>query len=71
MFSVRGQVIFAEGTSGKEMYFLLSGELEITSQGQRLGFLSDGAFFGETPILEMSAAVRGLHSDACTCLSHC
>eukprot|EP01046_Picozoa_sp_COSAG06_P045080 COSAG06_NODE_6176_length_3067_cov_6.619272_5_plen_43_part_00 len=26
---------------------LISGELEITAGGERLGFLSDGAFFGE------------------------
>jgi hypothetical protein len=40
---VRGQVIYAEGSAGKEMYLLLSGELEITANGERLGFLSDGA----------------------------
>ena len=28
------------------------GELEVTQQGERLGFLSDGAFFGEVPILD-------------------
>eukprot|EP01047_Picozoa_sp_COSAG01_P054849 COSAG01_NODE_6043_length_3882_cov_3.851042_3_plen_42_part_00 len=39
MLAVRGQVIFAEGTSGKEMYFLLNGELEITVLGERLGFV--------------------------------
>ena len=50
--AVRGQVIYAEGTTGKEIYLLLSGELEITANGERLGFLSDGAFFGETPILD-------------------
>ena len=37
--AVRGQVIYAEGTTGKEMYLLLSGELEITANGERLGFL--------------------------------
>eukprot|EP01043_Picozoa_sp_COSAG02_P024418 COSAG02_NODE_1333_length_13206_cov_221.257801_10_plen_262_part_00 len=50
--AVRGQVIYSEGTTGKELYLLLSGELEITVNGERLGFLSDGAFFGETPILD-------------------
>ena len=52
MMAVRKQVIYLEGSTGKEMYMLLSGELEILSRGERLGFLSDGAFFGETPILE-------------------
>eukprot|EP01050_Picozoa_sp_SAG11_P002121 SAG11_NODE_103_length_16571_cov_49.569208_4_plen_49_part_00 len=40
-------MIYTEGSTGKEMYMLLSGELEITARGERLGFLSDGAFFGE------------------------
>ena len=37
------------------MYMLMVGELEVISKGQRLGFLSDGAFFGEVPILDDSA----------------
>ena len=53
MLAVHGQVIYTQGSSGTEMYMLLSGELEITiinqmGSSQRLGFLSDGAFFGET-----------------------
>lgn len=55
MLAVQHQVIYCEDSSGKEMYMLLEGELEITSHGERLGFLSDGAFFGETPILDDSA----------------
>ena len=84
---MRQQVIYGEGSTGKEviaqvlllllvalslrflsrvmcahfrscfgqMYLLLSGELEITVRGERLGFLSDGSFFGETPILDEGA----------------
>lgn len=55
MLAVKGQLVFAEGSVGKEMYILISGELEITCNGARLGFLSDGAFFGETPLLDKSA----------------
>lgn len=55
MMAVRDQVIYTEGSIGKEMYMLLSGELEITCVGERLGFLSDGSFFGETPLLDSSA----------------
>ena len=58
MMAVRQQVIYAEGSTGKEMYMLLSGELEITQRGERLGFLSDGAFFGETPILDASSGAE-------------
>ena len=43
MLAVRGQVVYSESSTGKEMYLLLEGELEITSGGERLGFLGDGA----------------------------
>ena len=55
MLAVKSQVIYSEGTVGQEMYVLISGELEITVAGTRLGFLSDGAFFGETPLLDRSS----------------
>ena len=44
--------IFEEGDIGTEMYFILDGEVEVESQGQRLDFLSDGAFFGESALVE-------------------
>ena len=56
--AVRSQVIYREGSVGKEMYLVLNGELEITARGAHLGFLSDGAFFGETVILESDAAAE-------------
>jgi CRP-like cAMP-binding protein len=40
-------VIYHEGTTGHEMYIVITGELEITAGGTRLGFISDGGFFGE------------------------
>ncbi len=55
MIAVKSQVIYAEGSVGQEMYILITGELEITADGVRLGFLSDGAFFGETPLLDRSS----------------
>ena len=54
MVAVKQQVIFEEGSTGNEMYMLMFGELEVSQGGQRLGFLSDGAFFGEVPILDDS-----------------
>ena len=54
MIAVKQQVVFEEGSTGNEMYMLMVGELEVTQGGQRLGFLSDGAFFGELPILDTS-----------------
>ena len=50
----KGQLVFAEQTRGKEMYMLMVGELEVTQRNERLGFLSDGAFFGEVPLLDDS-----------------
>ena len=40
-------MIFLEGSTGNELYMLISGELEVIAKGTRLGFLSNGAFFGE------------------------
>ena len=72
-FAVRQQVIYGEGTTGREMYIVISGELEITSGGNRLGFISDGGFFGETPILEDSphAEVRRRTVTAVTACKLC
>ena len=50
---VKGQRIIEEGKVGSEMYFLLTGECEVMDgMGERLGFLGDGSFFGENPIVE-------------------
>jgi signal-transduction protein with cAMP-binding, CBS, and nucleotidyltransferase domain len=54
MLAVKSQVVYSEGSVGKEMYVLITGELEVTVNDTRLGFLSDGAFFGETPLLDNS-----------------
>ena len=35
-----------------------TGELEVRSKGQRLGFLSDGSFFGEAAIMSMAGELR-------------
>lgn len=52
-----------QGEPGQEMYIVMSGELEVTVRDERtapltaeqrqkrLGFLSEGAFFGEAPVL--------------------
>ena len=41
---------------GRELYFLMTGELEVFQNDknkvpQRLGFLSEGSFFGEAAVL--------------------
>ena len=52
------QVVYQEGRFGTEMYIIVSGEVEVSRDGERLGFLSQGAFFGETPFIE-SISGRG------------
>ena len=68
MVAVKNQVIFSEGSTGKELYMLMSGELEVSRGGERLGFLSEGAFFGEVPLLstETGAEIRKRTIIACT-----
>ena len=46
MFAMKQQPIIHEGHIGSEMYLILKGEVEVTKNGYRLGFLSEGAFFG-------------------------
>jgi hypothetical protein len=38
-----GQTVYDQGKIGSEMYFVLSGELEVICDGDRLGFLGQGA----------------------------
>ena len=37
-----------EGKFGEDMYFVISGMVEVLVNGERLGFLAEGAFFGKT-----------------------
>eukprot|EP00456_Euglypha_rotunda_P034841 TRINITY_DN2687_c0_g1_i12.p1 TRINITY_DN2687_c0_g1~~TRINITY_DN2687_c0_g1_i12.p1 ORF type:complete len:421 (+),score=61.13 TRINITY_DN2687_c0_g1_i12:174-1265(+) len=45
------KLIIAEGDIGTEMFFLISGEVEILNLGRVVKTLSDGAFFGEVALL--------------------
>lgn len=56
MLAMRDQKIINQGESGKEMYMVMSGEVEVSENQVRLGFLSEGAFFGEAPILGFGEA---------------
>lgn len=51
MTTVAGQEIIREGDTGSEMYMVIKGEVEVLQDGMRLGFLAEGAFFGEIPVL--------------------
>lgn len=53
---MRNQTVIKQGQHGTELYLLMSGEAEVTEKrGDRLvqlGFISEGAFFGEAPLLQ-------------------
>ena len=55
MLVLKGQAIVEENTPGREMYILMSGEVQVTighgTQQRDLGYLSEGSFFGESPVL--------------------
>ena len=61
--AVKGQDVFQQGSTGKEMHILIQGELEVSKDNEGLGFLSEGAFFGEVPLLsnDTGAEVRTHH----------
>lgn len=58
LMALKGQEIMREGAVGREMYMVMEGEVEVIKDNGpgmaplRLGFLSEGAFFGEVPVLE-------------------
>ena len=51
LYAMPNQKVMNEGESGREMYMVISGELEVLQNEQRLGFLSEGSFFGEGAVL--------------------
>ncbi|KAJ3295627.1 hypothetical protein HDU79_008816 [Rhizoclosmatium sp. JEL0117] len=46
-YYVPGDILFLQGEIGADMYFLLSGSLNVLISGKRVAQLKDGAFFGE------------------------
>ncbi|KNC99242.1 uncharacterized protein SPPG_05498 [Spizellomyces punctatus DAOM BR117] len=51
VYYIKGDTIFEQGKVGNEMYFILSGMVEIIVANNRVATLSDGAFFGEVALL--------------------
>ena len=58
LVALKGQEIMKEGTVGTEMYMVMKGEVEVLTGGQRLGFLAEGAFFGEVPVLDYTSGAE-------------
>ena len=72
-------VVYEEGMIGSEFYFILDGEVEVTVNDERLGFLGKAAFFGEAPLIELvtgkgAVVIDGLIGQGAgwlpACLSH-
>lgn len=51
MIAVKDQNIMLEGTPGRELFMLMKGEVVMTKDNARMGFLGEGAFFGEPAVL--------------------
>lgn len=49
---------------------IMNGEFEVTQNGDRLGFLSDGAFFGEVAVLDDSLGSKRTRSVVSVTDSH-
>ena len=63
-----GQVIFSEGSIGQEMFFVRSGEVEISVAGRIAAVLPPGSYFGEIALLtrtRRTATVRCTRNDPC------
>lgn len=45
------EVLFSEGEPGREMFYVLSGSIELTRKGRRLATASPGGYFGEMSML--------------------
>lgn len=58
----REQIVYQEGKYGTEMYLVVGGEVEVSCDGERLGFLSQGAFFGERPLIDSLSGSGGTGS---------
>ncbi|KAJ3025965.1 UNVERIFIED_CONTAM: hypothetical protein HDU68_006405 [Siphonaria sp. JEL0065] len=50
-YFTKGDLIFDQGWVGNEMYFIQEGRVDIIVNGNRVGELEDGAFFGEVALL--------------------
>jgi membrane protein len=48
---LRGEKLFEEGDAGSEMYYIVSGEVDITKGERQLACLKEGEYFGEMSML--------------------
>jgi CRP/FNR family cyclic AMP-dependent transcriptional regulator len=60
-----GETIFAEGTTGKEMYVVLEGQVAIHAHGKVVEVIEPGGLFGEMALIDNSprSAAAVAHSE--------
>ena len=56
--AMRDQVIMEQDTAGSEMYILVKGEVVVHKDGEQLGYLQEGAFFGESALIGQGGKSR-------------
>jgi len=47
----QGEILFEEGSSGREMFYVLSGQIAIVKKGRTIKVLKPGEYFGEMSML--------------------
>ena len=71
MLALKGQTLIEEGQPGSEMYLLMSGEVEVSQQHCVLGYLSEGSFFGEIPVLSQDEPEAGVRTRTVKAVTEC
>ena len=62
-----GETIFAEGTTGREMYVVLEGSVDIRVGNKTLDVTGPGGVFGEMALIDSSArSATAIANDDCT-----
>ena len=65
-----GEIIFTEGTTGREMYVVLEGSVEIRVGNKTLDVTGPGGVFGEMALIDSSArSATAVAKDDCTLAS--
>jgi CRP/FNR family transcriptional regulator, cyclic AMP receptor protein len=69
-FFAAGETIFTEGTSGREMYVVLEGSVDIRIGNKTLDVTGPGGVFGEMALLDSSdRSATAIAKDDCTLAS--